>query len=97
MTRAVWPKTSTPVRFQNPLCRNMHGRMVAGQRLLYCLPTCSPDEIELFLDLDVIVQYLLAPFPDLISKRRHLVTQREWNPANFVFTVDHSVRIRSDQ
>jgi hypothetical protein len=38
------------------------------------------DEIVLFLDLDVIVHNSLAPFIDLIRKRRHLVTQREWNP-----------------
>jgi hypothetical protein len=39
-----------------------------------------PDEIVLFLDLDVIVQHSLAPFIDLVRRRRHLVTQREWNP-----------------
>lgn len=39
------------------------------------------EDVVLFLDLDIIVQQSLAPFIELVRMRRHLIIQREWNPA----------------
>ncbi|WP_117189968.1 glycosyltransferase family protein [Rhizobium terrae] len=50
-----------------------------------------PFEPVLFLDLDILIQGSLAPFIDVVRKRRQLVIQREWNPDLWSF-LPHGLR-----